>query len=178
MGSGQCLGPLVSLGVLSGGQNEPVANLVPAVPIKKSITPDYIVSLEDGRKFKSMKRYLGLLGMTPAKYRLKWGLPANYPMVAPNYAAARSELRRALGLGERLMSHSLQRRSELVQFWINWPDLGFPRQAALLPVTTTDGQRPGLLRGRGGAAGPVGPGSRQFLLLSLALVSRPSLPRD
>ncbi len=74
---------------------------VPAVPIKKSITDDYIVSLEDGRKFKSMKRYLAGLGMTPDQYRQKWGLPRDYPMVAPAYAAKRSELAKAVGLGRK-----------------------------------------------------------------------------
>ena len=78
-----------------------MAPLVPAVPIKKSVTPDYIISLEDGRKFKSMKRYLGLRNMTPAEYREKWGLPRDYPMVAPNYAAARSELAKKSGLGRK-----------------------------------------------------------------------------
>ena len=73
--------------------------LTPAVPIKKSVTDEFIISLEDGRKFKSMKRYLGLLGMTPAEYRVKWGLPHDYPMVAPAYAAQRSELAKTLGLG-------------------------------------------------------------------------------
>jgi predicted transcriptional regulator len=85
----------------SGGKAEPTVDAVPAVPIKKSVTPDYIISLEDGRKFKSMKRYLGLRGMTPAQYRQKWGLPADYPMVAPNYAAARSELAKTIGLGRK-----------------------------------------------------------------------------
>jgi predicted transcriptional regulator len=74
---------------------------VPAVPIKKSVTPDYIISLEDGRKFKSMKRSLAKLGMTPAEYRTKWGLPSDYPMVAANYAAKRSELAKSLGLGQQ-----------------------------------------------------------------------------
>ena len=64
----------------------------PAVNPKRSVFPDYIVSLEDGRKFKSMKRHLGLLGLTPEEYRAKWNLPRDYPMVAPNYAAKRSEL--------------------------------------------------------------------------------------
>ena len=73
----------------------------PAVPIKKSVTPDYIISLEDGRKFKSMKRYLGIRNMTPAEYRKKWGLPSDYPMVAPNYAAARSQLAKNIGLGRK-----------------------------------------------------------------------------
>lgn len=73
----------------------------PAVNPKKSVFPDYIVSLEDGRKFKSMKRHLGLLGMTPDEYRQKWNLPADYPMVAPSYAARRSALAKALGLGKK-----------------------------------------------------------------------------
>jgi predicted transcriptional regulator len=80
---------------------EPAPELKPAVPIKKSVTDDYIISLEDGRKFKSMKRYLGGLGMTPDQYRQKWGLPRDYPMVAPAYAAHRSELAKAAGLGAR-----------------------------------------------------------------------------
>ena len=75
--------------------------LKPAVPVKKSITDEYIISLEDGRKLKSMKRYLAGLGMTPADYRAKWGLPADYPMVAPAYAAHRSALAKTLGLGRR-----------------------------------------------------------------------------
>ena len=79
--------------------DEPAPELKPAVPIKKSVTDDFIISLEDGRKFKSMKRYLSLLGMTPDDYRAKWGLPRDYPMVAPGYAAKRSELARASGLG-------------------------------------------------------------------------------
>ena len=91
-----------SLSSLSSGRTvEATAPLVPAVPIKRSVTPDYIISLEDGRKFKSMKRHLGLLNMTPAEYREKWGLPRNYPMVAPNYAAARSELAKKSGLGRK-----------------------------------------------------------------------------
>ncbi len=73
--------------------------LKPAVPIRKSVTDDYIISLEDGRKFKSMKRYLGILGMTPADYRAKWGLPHDYAMVAPAYAAHRSTLAKTIGLG-------------------------------------------------------------------------------
>lgn len=75
--------------------------LTPAVNPKKSVFPDYIVSLEDGRKFKSMKRYLGLLGMTPDEYRAKWGLPHDYPMVAPAYSAARSALAKQMGLGRK-----------------------------------------------------------------------------
>ncbi|MGI3901555.1 MAG: MucR family transcriptional regulator [Janthinobacterium lividum] len=67
----------------------------PAVPVNKSVTDELIISLEDGRKFRSMKRYLSTLGMTPADYRAKWGLPADYPMVAPAYAAKRSEIAKA-----------------------------------------------------------------------------------
>ena len=92
-----------TLGTL-GQPPEPEAKiepLKPAVPMKKSITDDYIISLEDGRKFKSLKRYLGTLGMTPAEYREKWGLPAHYPMVAPTYAAKRSELAKGFGLGRK-----------------------------------------------------------------------------
>ena len=75
--------------------------LKPAVPVKRSITDDYIISLEDGRKFKSMKRYLAGLGMTPVQYREKWGLPHDYPMVAPAYAARRSALAKTIGLGRK-----------------------------------------------------------------------------
>ncbi|WP_237482150.1 MucR family transcriptional regulator [Lichenibacterium dinghuense] len=75
--------------------------LKPAVPIRKSVTEDYIVSLEDGRKFKSMRRYLAGLGMTPDEYRAKWGLPRDYPMIAPAYAKARSEMARGMGFGRK-----------------------------------------------------------------------------
>ncbi len=74
----------------------------PAVPIKKSVTPDYIVCLEDGKQFKSLKRHLSTHhGLSPDEYRAKWGLPADYPMVAPNYAAARSALAKSMGLGRK-----------------------------------------------------------------------------
>lgn len=80
---------------------EPVA-LTPAVPIRKSVTPDYIISLEDGKKFKSLKRHLSThYGLTPGEYRAKWGLPVDYPMVAPNYAAKRSSLAKSMGLGRK-----------------------------------------------------------------------------
>lgn len=73
----------------------------PAVPVKKSITPDYIVCLEDGKKFKSLKRHLRTkYSMTPDDYRAKWGLPHDYPMVAPNYAKERSNLAKRMGLGQ------------------------------------------------------------------------------
>ena len=73
----------------------------PAVPVKKSVTADAIYSLEDGKPYKSMKRHLARLGYTPQQYREKWGLPADYPMVAPSYAAKRSELAKRLGLGQQ-----------------------------------------------------------------------------
>jgi len=74
----------------------------PAVNIRKSVTPDYIVCLEDGKKFKSLKRHLrSHYNMSPEQYREKWGLPADYPMVAPNYASARSSLAKRMGLGKR-----------------------------------------------------------------------------
>ncbi|MBZ9798767.1 MucR family transcriptional regulator [Mesorhizobium sp. ES1-4] len=81
---------------------EPVAKQEPAVSIKKSVTPDYIICLEDGNKFKSLKRHLNVhYNLSPDKYRQKWNLPADYPMVAPNYAAARSALAKAAGLGRK-----------------------------------------------------------------------------
>lgn len=74
----------------------------PAVPVKRSVTPDYIICLEDGKQFKSLKRHLRRqYDMTPEEYREKWGLPADYPMVAPNYARARSELAKEMGLGQQ-----------------------------------------------------------------------------
>ena len=76
--------------------------LVPAVPIKKSVTPDFIICLEDGKKFKSLKRHLRTTyDLSPDQYRTKWGLPLDYPMVAPNYAKARSELAKTMGLGQQ-----------------------------------------------------------------------------
>lgn len=78
----------------------PVAQ-TPAVSVKKSITPDYIVCLEDGRRFKSLKRHLSTkYDLSPDAYRAKWGLPKDYPMVAPNYAASRSALAKSMGLGQ------------------------------------------------------------------------------
>jgi predicted transcriptional regulator len=76
--------------------------LKPAVPIKRSITPEYLVCLEDGKKFKSLKRHLRTqYQMTPDQYRAKWNLPADYPMVAPKYAAVRSQLAKQMGLGQQ-----------------------------------------------------------------------------
>jgi predicted transcriptional regulator len=72
----------------------------PPVPIKQTIKPDYIISLEDGKRYKSLTRHLSSRGITPVQYREKWGLRPDYPMVAPNYSKARSELAKALGLGQ------------------------------------------------------------------------------
>jgi predicted transcriptional regulator len=81
------------------GTGEPTK---PAIAVKKSITPDYLVCLEDGKKFKSLKRHLRTqYNMTPELYREKWGLPPDYPMVAPNYAEARSQLAKQMGLGQQ-----------------------------------------------------------------------------
>ncbi|WP_043540316.1 MucR family transcriptional regulator [Salinarimonas rosea] len=75
---------------------------VPAVPIKRSITPDYIICLEDGKHCRSMKRHLmTAYGLTPDQYREKWGLPSDYPMVAPNYSALRSQRAKEIGLGQK-----------------------------------------------------------------------------
>ena len=77
-------------------------NLRPAVPVKKSVGTDYIICLEDGKKFKSLKRHLRTqYNMSPEDYREKWGLPPDYPMVAPNYAQARSQLAKEMGLGSQ-----------------------------------------------------------------------------
>ena len=90
-----------ALDTASVGTPEPEP-LNPAVPIKKSITPDYIVCLEDGKRFKSLKRHLNThYGLSPDEYRAKWGLPSDYPMVAPNYAKARSNLAKEMGLGRK-----------------------------------------------------------------------------
>jgi predicted transcriptional regulator len=88
---------------VSGGQVVAAAEpLKPAVPVKRSISSDYIICLEDGKKFKSLKRHLRTqYSMTPEQYREKWALPPDYPMVAPNYAAARSQLAKQMGLGQQ-----------------------------------------------------------------------------
>ncbi|QPC90169.1 MucR family transcriptional regulator [Mesorhizobium sp. INR15] len=101
------LGDLIaSVAASISGLGQPVVPeavpLVPAVNPKKSVTPDFIICLEDGKKFKSLKRHLGVhFGLTPDAYRAKWGLPSDYPMVAPNYAASRSLLAKSIGLGRK-----------------------------------------------------------------------------
>jgi len=101
-----------TLGGLSGiAQGEPSTAQKPVVPVKRSVTPDYIVCLEDGKKLKMLKRYLrSNYNMTPEEYRVKWGLPADYPMVAPNYAAQRSEFAKKIGLGKSPSSSSRRRK--------------------------------------------------------------------
>ena len=101
-----------TLGGLGGAfQNEVQTSQKPAVPVKRSVNPDYIVCLEDGKKLKMLKRYLrSNYNMTPEEYRAKWGLPADYPMVAPNYAAQRSEFAKKIGLGRTASSSSRRRK--------------------------------------------------------------------
>ncbi|MDG6095715.1 MucR family transcriptional regulator [Acetobacter sp. AN02] len=98
----------VYLALQSAGQAEPEPEkLQPAVPVKRSVFPDYIVCLEDGKKLKMLKRHLqSAYGMTPEQYRERWGLPADYPMVAPNYAERRSTLAREIGLGRKISASS------------------------------------------------------------------------
>jgi predicted transcriptional regulator len=88
-------------GVSTGVEPVEVVTKEPAVSLKKSITPDFLICLEDGRKFKSLKRHLRTkYNMSPEDYRAKWNLPKDYPMVAPNYARARSDLAKQMGLGQ------------------------------------------------------------------------------
>lgn len=91
-----------SLQTLGTPKQEAVAELKPAVPVRSSVKPDYIVCLEDGKKLTMLKRYLRTnFGMSPEQYRAKWNLPADYPMVAPNYAAKRRDLAHSIGLGRK-----------------------------------------------------------------------------
>ena len=91
-----------SLEGLGNGTGAHQTKQKPAVPIKRSITPDHIICLEDGKKLKMLKRYLRTThGMSPDEYRAKWGLAADYPMVAPNYAKKRSAFAKEIGLGKR-----------------------------------------------------------------------------
>jgi len=88
-------------GVAGGPEPVETAPKEPAVPLKRSITPDFLICLEDGRRFKSLKRHLRTkYNMSPEEYRAKWSLAKDYPMVAPNYAKARSELAKQMGLGQ------------------------------------------------------------------------------
>ncbi|TPI78003.1 MucR family transcriptional regulator [Mesorhizobium sp. B2-8-9] len=104
--------PVSGLPDLIASVNSALSNIVQATPVeapapkpavnpRRSVFPDYIISLEDGRKYKALKRHLASRGMTPDQYRAKWGLAKDYPMVAPNYSATRSALARSLGLGRK-----------------------------------------------------------------------------
>jgi predicted transcriptional regulator len=101
-----------TLGGLAGATQPEISTaLKPVVPVKRSVHPDYIVCLEDGKKLKMLKRYLrSNYNMTPEEYRAKWGLPADYPMVAPNYAAQRSEFAKRIGLGRSASSSGRRRK--------------------------------------------------------------------
>jgi predicted transcriptional regulator len=90
---------LLAIGEVGSG---PAEALNPAVPVRRSITPDYLVCLEDGKKLKMLKRHIrAVYGLSPEEYRAKWGLPADYPMVAPNYAKQRSNFAKQIGLGRK-----------------------------------------------------------------------------
>ena len=124
---------IASVHAALGGLGKPVVPeapaepLKPAVPVRKSITDDYIISLEDGRKLKSMKRYLAGLGMTPVQYREKWGLPHDYPMVAPTYAAHRSALAKTIGLGRRGAQDAVEADAEIDEVG---PEVEAPKKAS------------------------------------------------
>jgi predicted transcriptional regulator len=95
-----------TLGGIAGAETPPRERSEPAVPVKKSVKADYIVCLEDGKKLKMLKRYLrARYNLSPDEYRAKWGLPADYPMTAPNYAAKRSEFAKKFGLGKPGKKH-------------------------------------------------------------------------
>jgi len=100
-------------GISGGAVGTSSDALKPAVPVRRSITPEYLVCLEDGKKLKMLKRHLrAAYGLNPDEYRAKWGLPADYPMVAPNYAAQRSDFAKKIGLGRKPGQRPGRRRSE------------------------------------------------------------------
>jgi predicted transcriptional regulator len=99
-------------GLGSGGISDALTSQKPVVPIKRSVTPEYVICLEDGKKLKMLKRYLrSNYNLTPEQYRAKWGLPADYPMVAPNYSTQRSEFAKKIGLGRSSPATKSRRRS-------------------------------------------------------------------
>lgn len=103
-----------ALEAAAGGVVEAVekAPATPAIPIRRSVTPDFVICLEDGRKFKSLKRHLRTAyGMSPEEYRAKWNLPKDYPMVAPNYAAARSAMAKSIGLGSNKAARRMGKKA-------------------------------------------------------------------
>jgi predicted transcriptional regulator len=98
-------------GLVARPHNESVNAQKPAIPVKRSVTPEYIICLEDGKKLKMLKRYLrSRYNLSPEDYRAKWSLPADYPMVAPHYAAQRSEFAKKIGLGRSAPPHKGRRR--------------------------------------------------------------------
>ena len=101
----------------------------PAVSIRKSVTPDYLICLDDGKQFKSLRRHLTALGLTPHQYREKWKLPADYPMVAANYHAQRSELAKKIGLGQKRTRKDVVAASAAPQS-VGKRKVGRPRRAA------------------------------------------------
>ena len=100
-------------GISGGVANPSLDGLKPAVPVRRSITPEYLICLEDGKKLKMLKRHLrAAYGLNPDEYRAKWGLPADYPMVAPNYAAQRSDFAKKIGLGRKPGQRPGRRRGD------------------------------------------------------------------
>ena len=115
-----------------GGESSapsPVEAQAPAVAIRKSVTPDYLICLDDGKQFKSLRRHLTALGLTPHQYREKWKLPADYPMVAANYHAQRSELAKKIGLGQKRRRKDVVAASAAPQS-VGKRKVGRPRRAA------------------------------------------------
>ena len=108
-------GVVDALAGLDGQAEAPKAEaLKPAVSIRKSVTPDYLICLDDGKKLKMLKRHLrATYDMSPQDYREKWGLPADYPMVAANYAARRSEFAKQIGLGRKIVEENKAKRSRV-----------------------------------------------------------------
>lgn len=101
-----------SLTSLDGGGKAAAEAVKPAISVRRSVTPDFIVCLEDGKRLKMLKRHLrAAYDMSPEEYRVKWGLPADYPMVAPNYSAQRSTFAKNIGLGRKKGQKQLQRRT-------------------------------------------------------------------
>ena len=105
------------VGLAAGPESAPpqIEVKTPAVPIRKSITPDFLICLDDGKRFKSLRRHLSGLGLTPEQYREKWNLPFDYPMVAPNYAAQRSALAKQIGLGQIRPKGGVRKNSRRVE---------------------------------------------------------------
>lgn len=114
----------------------------PAVSIRKSLTPDYLICLEDGKRFKSLRRHLANLGMTPEQYRTKWGLPSTYPMVAPNYSAQRSALATTFGLGQSRKNSDEAVSASVAAIASEPPTVVMP-EAIAVPAEATAKRKPG-----------------------------------